>query len=453
MSIRSLLLASLIGGPVMLVATAGAQEAIPEEAFTQKSTDEEAPPLAAATEDTPPSTAVPSEVAESLDRPTPFYKRWIASLFDLGVPTDPYVRDNFKFILGTSVGYDDNVLYSATNRITSQTYGVNGSAGYQFGNRRMQVKANLSGSVNHYENRPGGSDDKSYVFTLALQYQWMPRLGVSFQTYSAYLSQPSPQLIGGNFQFSGSYFYTDTSLNLNYQVRPRFSVILGYDVSGYKYEDQAINQNSGYYQQSFSLSGNWLISPRTTLILQYRYNPVTYYESDFGSTGQLLLVGIDQNLSPRLKYELLLGSEYRVLENGAGSSGSSSQLGPYAEGTLNYKFTPRSTLTGSFRLGSEPSGGSGVTRQTVRAGLSASHELGSRLSFAVGLGAERDYYDQSGNGANFTQDIYSASFSVRYKIALATSLVLNDNYLSFQSSLPNSSYTRNFISLGLEASF
>jgi len=452
MNIRRLLMAGLIGLAAVLVATAGAQEAIPEEAFAPKSSAE-GEPLATANEDTAPLKAVPSEVDETLDHPTPFYKRWIASLFDLGVPTDPYVRDNFKFILGTSVGYDDNVLYSATNRITSQTYGVNGSAGYQFGNRRMQVKANLSGSVNHYENRPGGSDDKSYVFTLALQYQWMPRLGVSFQTYSAYLSQPSPQLIGGNFQFSGSYFYTDTSLNLNYQVRPRFSVILGYDVSGYKYEDQTINQNSGYYQQSFSLSGNWLISPRTTLILQYRYNPVTYYESDFGSTGQLLLVGIDQNLSPRLKYELLLGSEYRVLESGAGSSGSSSHLGPYAEGTLYYKYTPRSTLTGSFRLGSEPSGGSGVTRQTVRVGLSASHELGSRLSFAVGLGAERDYYDQSGNGANFTQDIYSASFSVRYKIALATSLVLNDNYLSFQSSLPNSSYTRNFISLGLEASF
>ena len=448
------------------VSQAGALDPVPQQAFTDRGTSgaggdesvDEALSLLHAFPSSESEPASPSEtaLADSMgaaDRPTPFYQRWLDALFDLLAPGVPYSRDKLVFIVGTSVGYDTNVLYSGANKIGSATYGINGQVDYHFGTRRLKVDARLIGGINYYVNRPGGSDDQNYALTLAVDYQWMPRLGVSFNTYSAYLSQPSPQLVGGIFQYSGSYFYTNSSLDLTYQVRPRFSLVLGYAVNGFKYDDETVNQGSGFYQQNFSLSGNWLYSPRTTLILQYRFNPVTYYESDVGSTGQFLLAGFKQTLSPRLNYSLMFGAEYRSLENPAPGS-PSSYLGPFVEGTLNYSLAPNSVITGGLRYGTEPSGNSGVTiRQTFRANLGVSRQLGSRLSLGAGVSVEHDNYDQPGLISDFSQIVYNASVSLRYQFALYTSVVVRDDYIVLHSTAPGNSYTRNYISLGLDVTF
>jgi hypothetical protein len=401
----------------------------------------------------PEAISIPSLQLPSEEHPAPFYQKWLEALCDLFAPGEPYARDKLKLTLGMSVGYDNNVLYSPTNRITSSTYGVNAVLDYHFGSRRLQIDSKLNLGLTYYENRPGGSNDQTYDLALSLAYQWMPRLGVTFDTHTAYLSQPSPQLIGGVYQFTGSYLFTDTTIGLNYQVRPRFSVSLAYEINGIKYDDEVINQGSGFFQQNYSLSGNWLVTPRTTLIVQYRYNPLNYYESGMSSTGQFLLVGFNQTLTPRLKCQLLCGAEHRSLENPNPDS-PSSYLGPYAEGTLAYQFAPRSMLTGSMRLGTEPSGTAGVTiRRTFRAALGASHKLGSRISLDGSISFEHDNYDQPGVIPDFSQDIYAASISFRFEFARYTSVVLRDDYLLLEGSQQNSSYDRNFVSLGLEIAF
>jgi len=384
------------------------------------------------------------------EKPTPVYQRWLESLFSLIAPGEPYRRDKLVLTLGTSIGYDDNVLYSPIDPVGSSFYGVNALVDYHFGSRRLKLDANVSAGVNYFENRPGGSNDRNSALTLGLEYRLLPRLGISFRTYTSYLSQPQPQLIGGIFQYTGSYFYSDNKLDLNYQVRPRFGISMGYDYNVLNYDDELLNQSSGFYQQTFSLSGNWLLSPRTTFILQYRYNPVSYYESGFGSTGQFLLVGLQQSLSPRLTYTFLFGAEYRSIENTLPGA-IDSYLGPFAEGTLTYEFAPRSKLVGDMRLGTEPSGSVSI-RRTFRASLAVNHSIGSRLSLEGVLGVERDVYDET-VAEDFTQDIYSASIALRYQFALYTSVVLREAYMDVVGSNENGSYTHNAVSIGLEVSF
>lgn len=438
-----------------------AADPVPEQAFVARAAYQAAPPVEAAP--IPRVEAIPSADDTAGDsafdwwlaqtrQTTPFYQRWMDAVFNLIAPGEPYRRDKLVLVLGTSVGYDDNVLYSPTEKIGSSVFGVNGAADYHFGSRRLQLDANLGAGVNYYQRRPGGNSDQNFALALAAQYQLLPRLELTFNTHTSYLSQPSPQLIGGSFQYTGNYFYTDTEVGFSYQVRPRLSLVGSYDYNAIQYEDEAFNDGSGFYQQTFSLSGNWLVSPRTTFIVQYRYNPVNYYEAGTSSTGQILLVGFEQSLSPRLKYEFLFGAEHRALEN-ADPDSPSSYLGPFAEGTLNYNFAPRSTLTGSLRLGTEPSGTSGVTiRRTFRMGLDATHFIGSRLSVNLGVSYEKDQYDQPG-AVDYTQDIYSVSVALRYQFALYTSVVLRDSYLAVEGTLQNTSYTHNFTSLGLELTF
>jgi opacity protein-like surface antigen len=451
--------------PVVAQQTPLALDPVPEQAFTAQSAvpvaeaipAARAVPVAEGIPKTTPLGASDGEAAfdwwlAQANKPTPFYQKWLQSLFDLVAPGEPYRRDKLVLTLGTSIGYDNNVFYSAINRIESALFGVNMGADYHFGSRRLQLDTTLTGGVNYYENRPGGENDQNFTLKLTLNYQLMPRLALGFRTITSYLSQPEPQLIGGSFQYGGSYFYTDTVLDVSYQLRPRLGISISYDYNALRYEDETINESSGFYQQTVSLSGNWLLTPRTTLILQYRYNPVTYYEAGIGSTGQFLLVGIQQSLSPRLKYKFMFGAEHRALENPAPDS-PSSYLGPFAEGTLSYSFAPRSELNGSMRLGTEPSGSTGVTiRQTFRANLGVNHFIGSRLSLGASVGYEKDIYDQPGI-EDLTQDIYSATLSLRYQFALYMSVVLSDSYLAVEGSAVNSSYTRNFTTLGLEVTF
>jgi hypothetical protein len=107
-----------------------------------------------------------------------------------------------------------------------------------------------------------------------------------------------------------------------------------------------------------------------------------------------------------------------------------------------------------MRLGTEPSGTAGVTiRRTFRAALGASHKLGSRISLDGSISFEHDNYDQPGVIPDFSQDIYAASISFRFEFARYTSVVLRDDYLLLEGSQQNSSYDRNFVSLGLEIAF
>lgn len=394
-----------------------------------------------------------SDLLNAQKTPPPFYRRWLDALVDIVAPDEPYRRDKLTLVLGTSVGYDNNVLYSPIDPIASATAGFHGAADYHFGSRRMKLDASLTGGVTYYENRPGGSSDQNYALKLALDYKLMQRLAFSFNTFTAYLSQPSPQVIGGLYQYSGSYFYTNTAMTLNYQMRPRFGLSLSYAFTGLKYDDEFINEGSGYYQENYTIGGNWLVTPRTAFLLQYRYNPVHYYESGISSTGQILLVGLQQSLSPRLNYTLLGGVEHRTLENPSPDN-PGSYMGPFVEGTLNYQFAPRSSLNGTLHFGTEPSGTQGVTiRTTFRASLGVSHSLGSRLTLDGNLGFERDNYDQPGVITDYTQDIYTASLALRYNLALFTYVVLRDDYLLLGTTLPDGGYSRNAVSLGLEVQF
>ncbi len=456
----------LLAGFGSLRAQGGAGDVVPEQAFARA---EALPPadsvvaLPAYPATDAPSILAPvplefaprtnfSEILDAQNHPPPFYRRWVESLLSLLASDEPYRRDKLVVVLGSTVGYDNNVLYSGVDPVASPTYGVRGRVDYHFGSRRLQLDASLSGGVTYYQNRPGGSNDENFALTLASDYKLMPRVRFTVNTYTAYLSQPSPQVIGGVFQFTGSYFYTNTSLGLNYQVRPRFGISTSFAYNALTYDDKFINNNSGFTQQNYSISGNWLVSPRTTLILQYRYNPVQYYLSGLGSTGNFLLFGVEQSLSPRLNYTFLAGVEARSLQNPAPGA-PSSYLGPFAEGSLTYRFAPRSNLVGTLRLGTEPSGSQGVIRETFRASVGVEHSLGSRLTLTSNLGFERDNYDQPGVQADYTQDIFTGTLALRYQIAQFTYAVVRDDYIFLSSTVPNGTYNRNAISIGLEVQF
>jgi hypothetical protein len=443
-------------------------EPMPEQAFSAQAA-KATPAPAAAPAETPTETSsvgttaltlgpdseaeITSLDGQSAERKERWFQRWLDTLSALWPVGEPGVRDNLVLTLNTNVGYDTNVLYSATNKVGSATAGANAVLDYKFGSPRFQLESKLTGGVLYYQDRPGGNRDQNYQLLLAAEHQWRPRVHFSFSTNTAYLAQPQPQLVGGVQQFTGSYFYTDTNLGAQIALRPRWSLTLGFQINGFKYQDEAINEGSGYTQQNYSLGMNYLLTPRTTLLFQYRYNPVQYYASGNGSVGQFLLVGVQQTLTPRFTYGLNGGLEYRELQS-TNPNGPKSYAGPFVEGEMTYKAGPDFDIGGNLRYGTEPSGGTTVTvRQTFRAGLSATKAFGYHFDAGLNIYYTSDRYDQSPPFSDYSQDTYTASIDLRYKFARYIALTLHYDYQYVTQEPPPTEYTRSYISLGMQFIF
>jgi hypothetical protein len=374
----------------------------------------------------------------------------VASLFPVGVPG---ARDKVVLTLATSLGYDTNVLYTAHNQIKSATANANAVLDYKFGSPRLKLQTQLSGGTTYYNNRPGDSDDQNFRLVLGADYQVNQRLTISFNTDSAYLAQPDPQLVGGVSQYQGSYFYTDTSLGLQYSLRPRWALTASFEANSTNYDEEAVNKFSGYSQQVYSLGANFLFSPRSTIIFQYRFNPIHYYTDGLGSDGHYLTLGLTQILSPKLTLSLSGGAEYRKLKSTV-DNGRDSYLGPFFEGNLAYQSGPDFVINGNMRFGTEPSGAASVSiRTTFRTGLSVSKTFGKHFEFGGGLFYSRSDNDQPAPATDFTQDFFSGSLDFKYRFSRATALTLHYDYNVATASIPDSGYTRGFSSIGLEVIF
>lgn len=376
------------------------------------------------------------------------------ALIDLISPVSPGQQDNFQLGVAATVGYDNNVLYSSTNQIESLTTSLRGNLNYQFGTPRFRLRTQITANTTYYEERPGGQTDNNFGLFLGADYQYRPRISFRFDTFTQYLSQPNPQLIGSSVSFSGNYFTTDTNFFATYEFRPNISLVSSYNLTAISYEEETVNEQSGFSSQTFSLTANWLVTPISTLLMEYRYNPIEYYEADQGSDGQLLLFGITQTLSPRFEWTLRGGGEYRKIRSSQNQDGPSSYAGPFVEGEFAYAYRTESSVAGTLRFGTEPSGVSAVTiRTSFRVGLTVEHQFGQRLSGEASLFYQSDSYDQPGAGTDFTQEVYTGNLGLRYEFTPSFAAILRYTYLLLDSELPDSGYDRSAGFTGLEVTF
>jgi predicted porin len=452
-----------------------ASESVPEAAF--EATDRTLPPLpiVAPTDEPLPeasATATTASDATVLERAEGIeqleldpdqddgWGTWgFTPLVDLLSTTDPGGRDNLTLGFDLDVGYDDNVFFSGVNRLGSLTSAVALRTVYTFGTPRFGLTTSLSAGTRYYLDRPGGNQDNNLDFSLALFYQQSPRLSFDFDARVQYLAQPSPQVVGGTFAFIGNYLVTTLNFEATYQLRPRFSIAAAYNLNALRYEEATVNAQSGFASQTFSLTANYLISPVTTLLLNYRYNPVDYYESGQGSDGNVLLLGVTRSVSPQFEWTLSGGAERRSIREtspvvGAPTDAPTEYTGPFFEGEANYKIGEKSKIVGTLRYGTEPTGISAVAiQQTFRATLTLEQELGSRLSFTGQLTYQNDNVDQPGDIPNFAQTVYSASLSFTYKFNQTVSTFARYNYLKVETDETLTSYDRSFLATGITLSF
>jgi len=382
-----------------------------------------------------------------------FFGEWLGNLLAVGSSGDPDSKDRFRLSLSLSAGYDSNVLASSVDQIASAFATLSGGVAYFIGSQRFEFSLQAAGGVTQYQERPGGRIDYNGQLSMGGFYRFDRRLTFNAMVNLAYLSQPDPEVIGGVSSFQGDYTTSDISFNFAYLLTPTVTLRPAYRLTAIRYQDEQVNQASGFYSQTFSLALEWLARPATTLISEYRYNPVTYNLEGEGSEGHILTAGFTQSFSRKLEWDFQAGAEYRLIQNPFENS-TTKYLGPFVESALTYQFAPASELTGRLRYGTEPSGTGGVTiRQTLRTTLGVAHSFSGRVSLDVGVGYENSFYDQPDVLVDYSQVYYFAYANARYRISNSLALTLGYSYTSVDVSFGNGDYTRGVTTAGFEFSF
>lgn len=373
--------------------------------------------------------------------------------FSLFGPPAPGSRDPLRLTAGVRAGYDDNVFTMNTDPQGSGFGSVFGTLAYSFGTERLKINLELSGGVTYFDNRASDPTDYNGGGAIRIEYRVSRRLSMNAMASVQYLSQPDPTLIGNVSRFAGDYTVATAGFNVSYAIRPRWSVTAGYQFLGVEYADEAINQSLGFYDQNFSLSLAYLVSPRASLVVEYRYNPLLYYEVDEGSDGHLLLVGFDYSISPKAIWTLRGGAEARSVREPIETS-DSSYLGPFVESQFIYSYAPNSMVALNLRYGTEPSGVSSIAiRQTFRAWASIEHAFTGRLTGSAAVYWQNDNYDLPGDVNDFSQSILTGTLGLRYSLGPSFAIFGRYEYSAVYSDIELNEYTRNVTSLGMELIF
>jgi hypothetical protein len=359
----------------------------------------------------------------------------------------------YKMTFAVREGFDSNVFQTKDNPDSS--FYTNWAAGlnYSAGNSRFHLQTSLGAGLTYYYARPGDKLDFNGLFDLNATYLATPRLTLSFDTSTAYLSQPDQTIVGGNNQQNGDYVYSTTTVAAAYRVTETVSSLTSYNFATIAYMQSETNDQLGYISQTLAQSFRWLWKPRTALVAEYRINLISYFSADLGSLGNYFLAGFDQTVNPRLTWSVRGGLQVNLNKNPV--DGSSTYAGPYGQSILSYQFGQGSVLSWSLRYGTEASGLADVSqRQTFRTGLVLVRAITARISANLAADYQGNYYDQSGVISSFFENVFTFSggvkFAVNRLVSLETGYQFSADYAPDETSRE---YKRNVVFMGVNTSF
>jgi hypothetical protein len=273
---------------------------------------------------------------------------------------------------------------------------ANALADFQFANRRTLFTFDISGGVDYYWDRPGGSTDKNAHAALIYLQKLTSRAQVTAEVDASYQTQPDfsqPNLPTSNLV--GPYIATNAKVDLSYRLTPRFSTVTSVSYNALNYE-QSQQSNQDYASTTVGTQLRYLLSPRNTLVGEARYSSDLHTNQDSLNTSTLyLLVGDDITLSRRFSATLRLGEAIQTFSMGGGTDSA-----PYVEATLNYRLGQATSIQWNGRYGYEEAGSPGSRSIVARSGLQLTQIFSPRLQASLGVNLVRNSTTNPNNASS-----------------------------------------------------
>ena len=377
------------------------------------------------------------------------------------------------------VGYDDNPLAQPDNvtvlNATGQRVNVNNNhdgsvffnadvgASYALADTRFTFTLSGDVGVTYYLDREGRNYDVNGALTLRSTYKITPRLFLEVTSYNAYVSDGdygATNLTGfdtvlgqsgrTSADINGDYFYTTTGFGLTYQFAPRISLVTGGNLVAFAYEDEPYKTDEDRVELYFSEEIRYSLLPQLTLTADYRFGYVDYFSVSNDSYTHFLLGGVDYIFNQRLRGSVNAGVEFRTYE----SVSSADETSPYAEATISYSVSRKTTASLVARYGIEEGDLStdATKADTLRLGINVEQQITPRISVYGGFYYTHEYYETpqrtdaallAATQSNFSEDTYDVSVGARYAINRHLAVEVGYTHTTVSSELAEREYDRN----------
>ena len=412
----------------------------------------------------PPQSSSPSDtgMGETFSQPEEEFEQVGAyDGMDADIGEGIFERRPFRFSFAVYEGYNSNVNTTSSNQIESLYTQIAAGISYEFGTSRLQLSAALSAALAFYYNNIDLQNDGLFPtinLTLGANYAATPRLDLSFQTYTAFLSQPNFTIAGAPNAYDGDYLISSSTFGAKYLWLPKFATETTYSPVFYYFTDPDQNDIQGRYEQTVGQQFLFLWKPTTALVAEYDFNTRNYFTAkDLDSIGNFFLVGFDHTLNPRSTLTVRGGLEQRWNQNPYG--GTDIYVGPFGSVNFNYALGKDTTVGLLARYGTTASGFSNYNQaQQFLLGLNAAHQFTRRIGANAFFNYQNNFYDQPGSdGAapDFYDNIFNAGLNASFLVYRNLSLLAGYAFTTLLSTdtVIERDYTQNIVYVGAELDF
>jgi len=347
---------------------------------------------------------------------------------------------------------------------------------------KTMVGLSYTYSMKYYENRNNSADHSHQVnakINHAFTEDYNIDLSDSFvvaQEAELLCKEGDPRTL---LRANGNNIRNTAGAKLSGKLTEQFGFLVGYENSIYDYQDDRYEKYLDRMEHLATFNIRWRVLEQTIGILGYQlgYNdfnasgtiPVPTKTNTFinvspsirDNRSHYAYVGVDQALTTQLNASVRVGAQYTEYPNvndyNTGVNFKKDTTIPYADARVSYTYLP-----GSYaQLGVKHTRGAidlealDQEATTVYAVLNhkITEKLNANLIAQYQNGTYQNYYGQGTVNDDITDDYYSLGLNVSYQINQFIAAETGYNFDRLDSDVPNRSFTRNRVYVGVRASY
>ena len=371
-----------------------------------------------------------------------------------------------KWSVGMNAIWDDNTTPSFAGP-ADQTFSLNPYIGSEFASSAPQTTWDVFAKLGvlYYLDEPAapGSDDMYNQMRagLNLTHSFDERLRLVNRNSFSYELEPDYSYgVATNRQSSESLYWSIDNA-LGYRWTERVATYTGITLT---MSDITDAPNADRFTWTAYNQFRYVLSPQTTGLAAIRYAQTTAGEQASDSTDTYLMVGAEHRFSPNTILIGNVGTQFREVDAANGNNSSN----PYLDLTLRSQINSQFNVSAFVRYSSEVNDtvvnlplllAEYDSRLTLRIGTTATYQISEKLSLFSGIDVISSSYE---NGREISTGIsqedqseflVNAHIGTSLKLTEYLNAMLSYNFTNVDSDLPDRSYDRNRISIGLQAEF
>jgi len=403
--------------------------------------------------------------------------------------------------------YDDNYLTQPSSFATGNaanpighplsSYGIEVSPSAAFNHSTEDTLISLSYMYDLKYYFEHDYTEQAHQANLRFEHQFSDKYKLSVADSFVVAQEPTlidPAIVSTPLLASGNNIHNTGTVGFDAEMSKDLSLHLGYVNNLYAYRqvggdetgtDTLGNLVAAPYtyasrsaaldrmEQLGSIDLRWKVVPNTTALVGYQYGHTDYtspeaiiysapgvpfFNANIRNSDQHFgYLGADHNFTPDFSGSIRGGAEYLDYYNL-----KTSRVSPYVDASLTDQYLPKCTAQIGVKhihsstdvVGLFGEGTPVLDSDTTVGYVSVNHSLSDRLTLSALGQAQFSEFDGGGLGYNGKgEDFFVAGINANYEINKFVSTEAGYNYSKLNSDLPDRSYTRNFVYLGVRATY